>query len=216
MYRESGAVAGPLNLTDSAVLRIRAAKTRIEANCARAEAICRRLRPDEAEPIREAIFGVRAAAIDVDTELARAERAQGARSLGLVVVIVALMLLVSLGGCVDGPDGRRVLAPGARAIVEHVLTCGLPVASSAAAGEQPDYLEASRCHLELVGEQLGQRPAAEEAPTPPRAKPNAEHGRLVVRAAELERAGAPRPEVRRAAVDADALARTLVDAEVSP
>lgn len=239
MQGRSGDVAGPLHLNSTSVLRIRAAKTRIQANCARAEAICRRLTPQAAEPIRAAIAGVREAAEDVEQQLDRADRVEGWRVAAAVVFALMLGVVAALG-CVEGPDGRRVLAPGARALVEHVLACGLPVASAAAAGEQPDYLEASRCHLELVGEQLGQRPAADpdrprtpekpaegpaepregadrSAPPPPRAEPNAEHGRLVVRAAELERAGAPPAEVRRLAVEADALARELVhDAPQDP
>lgn len=109
------------------------------------------------------------------------------------VSALALVLFCSLG-CVTAPDGRRALAPGSRSFgaaqLEHVLRCGLPaIASALASGAPPDYLAASECHLDLIGEQLGR--ALETAP-----EPDEQHGRDVVRATRLqvegERAAAKR------------------------
>lgn len=109
-----------------------------------------------------------------------------------IAVAVALALpylfiaaLVMASGCVTGPDGRRVLSPGARAagaaVLEDVLACGAPLLLGALSGS-PDYLAASTCHLGRVGARIGR--AIEAAPVP-----SEDHGRDVIRAAVLEHDG---------------------------
>lgn len=130
-------------------------------------------------------------------------------------VLVALLSLAvaSLAGCVIGPDGRRVLGPGARAtgeaMLEQVLVCGtqagLAAAVSAASSGGPPseqvLLDASRCHLDLVRKQIERareraepsiehgRPRDPELEAFERAEPSVEHGRRMLEAQTLEDAG---------------------------
>lgn len=122
-------------------------------------------------------------------------------------IILVISVLVMASACVVGPDGRRVLSPGARAaggaVLEDVLACGLPLALGAVAGE-PDYVAAATCHLRRVGERLGQN---EGAPVG-----TVEHGREVVRAAELEQAGDDRG-AKAVAQECEATARARLAGE---
>jgi hypothetical protein len=116
-----------------------------------------------------------------------------------IALLITVMLLAA--SCGTTPDGRRALSPGARAaggaVLGDVLACGLPLLAGALAGE-PDYLGASSCHLRRVGERLGGR---ESAPAP-----STDHGRAVLRAAELEQVG-ERREAKEAARACEAVAR---------
>lgn len=116
---------------------------------------------------------------------------------GQTIIKMLVLLALCLPACITAPDGRRVIAPAGRAILDDVLACGLPLAIGAVAGE-PDYAAAATCHIERVGRRLGQ---TSEAP-----KGTAEHGRDVVRAAELEQAGATR-QAKAVARECEATAR---------
>lgn len=122
----------------------------------------------------------------------------GAKSVAGVVALtwpILLSLVLMLAACVVGPDGRRVLSPGARAVgesmLEHVVRCGLQAGfgaavSAAANGGAPSeqvLLSASECHIQVAGEQA-QRWRWRAAPAP-----SVEHGRKMLEAQTLEAAG---------------------------
>lgn len=113
-------------------------------------------------------------------------------------MVLAAIVAIVLTGCAN-------LSPGARAIggavLEDVLACGLPLAVGALAGE-PDYIAASSCHLQRVGDRIGR--ALESAP-----EPSIDHGREVIRAAELDQAGEHR-QARAVARECDATARAAL------
>lgn len=132
------------------------------------------------------------------------------------------LVLVNMSGCVTGPDARPTLSPAAREFgerqLEHVLTCGvqaaLSAAVSAAAGGSgaPDYVRASQCHINLLREQLTR--GANRRPLPSREPSNSAnrcsgvvHGQLVLEVATLEQAGEHR-EARKVARQCDRLVRT--------
>lgn len=119
-------------------------------------------------------------------------------AVALFTLVCATVFALALTSCTTLPDGRRALHPGARAVLEDVLACGVPLLSGALAGE-PDYLAASSCHLERVGQRLGR--AREDAPAP-----TVDHGRDVVRAAELEQDG-ERREAQALALECESTAR---------
>lgn len=126
-------------------------------------------------------------------------------------ILLSLSLALAGSGCVTGPDGRRVLSPGARAfgqaMLEQVLTCsvqaGLTAGMSAAANGGPPseavLIEASRCHIDLAIRQT--KRAIEAAPAP-----SVEHGRRMLEVHVLEEAGL-RDDAIDAARECDAMAR---------
>jgi hypothetical protein len=146
-----------------------------------------------------------------------------------LAMLLAGLLLLFVGACVTGPDGRSTLSPAARAFgerqLEHVLTCGvqaaLSAAASAAAGGSgaPDYIRASECHVNLLREQLARdpspnktrRPSAERSrevnTTSPGRCSDAVHGQMVIGATALEQAGEHR-QARKVAGQCDKLVRT--------
>lgn len=124
-------------------------------------------------------------------------------AIAIFTAACALAFALAVTSCTTLPDGRRGLHPGARAVLDDVLACGIPLLGDALAGK-PDYIAASRCHLERVGQRLGH--AREAAPVP-----TVEHGRDVVRAAELEQSG-ERREAEVLAFECESTARERLGA----
>lgn len=139
----------------------------------------------------------------------------------LATCLLAVMLVL-MSACITGPNGRPMLSPAAREFgarqLEHVLTCGvqaaLSAAVSAAAGGSgaPDYVRASECHIKLLREQLT-RGANRRPPVPSRELSNSTtpcsevaHGQLLMEATTLEHAGEHR-EARKVAHQCDRLVR---------
>lgn len=141
-----------------------------------------------------------------------------------LATLVLGLVLANASACVTGPEGRPMLSPASREFgerqLEHVLTCGvqaaLSAAVSAAAGGSgaPDYIRASECHINLLREQLTRGADRRRTPVrsreignPPDQCSGVAHGQLVVEATTLEQTGEHR-QARKVARQCEQLVRT--------